>query len=40
MVKAAAAQANTLVESFGQPIKQYPGQVQVERSVKVSRLTV
>ena len=35
MVKAAAAQANTLVESFGQPIKQYPGQVQVTRAVKV-----
>jgi len=35
MVRAAAAQANTLVESFGQPIKQYPGQVQVTRAVKV-----
>ena len=36
MVRATAApQANTLVESFGQPITQYPGQLQVTRAVKV-----
>ena len=32
---AAPAQTNTLEETFGAPIKQYPGQIQVTRSVKV-----
>ena len=32
---AATTQANTLVQSFGAPIKQYPGQIQVTRAVQV-----
>ena len=32
---AAPAQANTIEQTFGAPIKQYPGQVQVTRFVKV-----
>ena len=32
---ATTAQANTLESTFGVPIKQYPGQIQVTRAVKV-----